>query len=151
MDELHDRDDEPQLRSQCVRAHPFVANSQVDCTGCSCQVLPTIRVLIQFISGSGVAVYGPASPSSSFSVTVNGMPPTLHSTNTQISSANESLLFIWQDEFGIPMTNHSLVVRNNPSSPGAPSMLGISRLEVDRKSTRLNSSHSGESRMPSSA
>ena len=28
---------------------------------------------------------------------------------------------------------------------------GVSNIEIDRKSTRLNSSHSGESRMPSSA
>ena len=32
-----------------------------------------------------------------------------------------------------------------------PSKLTISDVTIDRKSTRLNSSHSGESRMPSSA
>ena len=33
----------------------------------------------------------------------------------------------------------------------AAETLGVDRAELDRKSTRLNSSHSGESRMPSSA
>ena len=33
----------------------------------------------------------------------------------------------------------------------APAAKAAARAQVDRKSTRLNSSHSGESRMPSSA
>ena len=48
-----------------------------------------------------------------------------------------------------PLVAGSLVARN--MSP-TPSMMGMMFLVViDRKSTRLNSSHSGESRMPSSA
>ena len=35
--------------------------------------------------------------------------------------------------------------------PLSPAMLYLGGLSGDRKSTRLNSSHSGESRMPSSA
>ena len=37
------------------------------------------------------------------------------------------------------------------SSRARSQKLGITITELDRKSTRLNSSHSGESRMPSSA
>ena len=38
-----------------------------------------------------------------------------------------------------------------PQAPSGSSPTGVPIPEVDRKSTRLNSSHSGESRMPSSA
>ena len=37
------------------------------------------------------------------------------------------------------------------AGPGDPSLLTLKAAEVDRKSTRLNSSHSQQSRMPSSA
>ena len=36
-------------------------------------------------------------------------------------------------------------------TPGERTITGTARMQQDRKSTRLNSSHSGESRMPSSA
>ena len=39
----------------------------------------------------------------------------------------------------------------NGSSPGSGRKLGNVKNSVDRKSTRLNSSHSQQSRMPSSA
>ena len=44
-----------------------------------------------------------------------------------------------------PMTRY----RNDDAH--APTEMGIEYYKQDRKSTRLNSSHSGESRMPSSA
>ena len=46
------------------------------------------------------------------------------------------------------------IVLNEPSVVAVETIAGVKRVKAvgeDRKSTRLNSSHSGESRMPSSA
>ena len=55
----------------------------------------------------------------------------------------------WRDSVSSPRRLHSCCV-NDHAHPGGD-MLPYAPLEIDRKSTRLNSSHSGESRMPSSA
>ena len=49
-----------------------------------------------------------------------------------------------------PLTDWFLATTGSPTPSGAPDF-DSQGLVVDRKSTRLNSSHSGESRMPSSA
>ena len=53
-------------------------------------------------------------------------------------------------DLGVGSTQQSLV-QAFASSPSISMMAGNVAYTADRKSTRLNSSHSGESRMPSSA
>ena len=71
---------------------------------------------------------------------------TYHGNIGAINANTAKILLSWLDKWEIP---YDEIIYGKPW-PG-PRGLYVDDRSVDRKSTRLNSSHSGESRMPSSA
>ena len=77
-----------------------------------------------------------------------------HPQHKQTANLLDSLTsFYQQEQYWVHHTRAALelAVTKGIDGPEAQSPLTGSSLSKDRKSTRLNSSHSGESRMPSSA
>ena len=71
--------------------------------------------------------------------------------NVNEAIAEEIIGFDATDQREIDGAMLELDGTDNKGKLGANAILGVSLAVADRKSTRLNSSHSGESRMPSSA
>ena len=74
--------------------------------------------------------------------------------NIEITGVGQSLFpvavmrFVGENQLPLKVTD---VVRSNLTRSGAIRNVEVGSAELDRKSTRLNSSHMSESRMPSSA
>ena len=79
---------------------------------------------------------------------VEGLGAALGDIGAGIASAHAAGQSGWTGAAMAPMTRYNAIKENDQSRK---QKLAYRDWETDRKSTRLNSSHSGESRMPSSA
>ena len=110
--------------------------------------------LLHFDGSNGSTVFTDSSPYNK-TITINSGTPTNSSDNAEVGFGNRGKFFSGDSIKVLPTSNDFNLAFNDNFTLEArfevSSLGGYRDWETDRKSTRLNSSHSAKSRMPSSA